>query len=463
MTVVKGSIRSPILEIPYELTSQIFLCCLPSNKRISPDPKAAPLVLAQICSHWRKIAVSIPELWNSFYLEFKGTNQYDGIRFMLNSDPRSASDDSIVALVDCWLSRAANLPLSITIVSSDTSRLLPPRLIPLLATKSLQWARIELQILPPDIHQFGAIPGPFPLLQTLALDTTVRLPTLQPVLNAALFLDSPNLQALRLGRFGWLRFPDLPPNSVPSVTALELWAENRSSSMFQKLHSFPGLRHLKLHSSVFTFQQSVLSLPSIESLILHVRDTRVLRYLCAPSLRRLEFHARKSTDAELLPSFVERSACVLTTLHIRMPEGWDGLYECLLATPSLVDLAISMNECNSAVDQLETLCIPEILGALRVLKLRVSSCLGLYHAFVSVLDALGVTLAEVDLLVEDTMPCSTTEELARLTQWRERGMRISIRSGLDGEDGVENDEEYDIWTPEISIPRCFAPFDISLN
>ncbi|KAJ6566244.1 hypothetical protein B0H19DRAFT_870849, partial [Mycena capillaripes] len=53
----------PALSLPYELISEIFIICLPLHRRVRPSRKCAPLLLAQICGHWRSIAIATPELW----------------------------------------------------------------------------------------------------------------------------------------------------------------------------------------------------------------------------------------------------------------------------------------------------------------------------------------------------------------------------------------------------------------
>ncbi|KAF8202799.1 hypothetical protein K438DRAFT_1581261, partial [Mycena galopus ATCC 62051] len=53
----------PALELPYELTSQIFIACCPLRGRVRPHPKRAPLNLASVCNQWRAVALSTPQLW----------------------------------------------------------------------------------------------------------------------------------------------------------------------------------------------------------------------------------------------------------------------------------------------------------------------------------------------------------------------------------------------------------------
>ncbi|KAJ7085015.1 hypothetical protein C8R43DRAFT_1174403, partial [Mycena crocata] len=52
----------PILTIPAEITTEIFLHCLPENPA-HPSATEAPMLLGAICRVWREIAYSNPRLW----------------------------------------------------------------------------------------------------------------------------------------------------------------------------------------------------------------------------------------------------------------------------------------------------------------------------------------------------------------------------------------------------------------
>ncbi|KAJ6527670.1 hypothetical protein B0H19DRAFT_887753, partial [Mycena capillaripes] len=58
-----AEIGYPVLTLPPEIVSRIFVECLPGHGRVRPSPDAPPLSLAQICRHWREIALSSSELW----------------------------------------------------------------------------------------------------------------------------------------------------------------------------------------------------------------------------------------------------------------------------------------------------------------------------------------------------------------------------------------------------------------
>ncbi|KAJ7291908.1 hypothetical protein C8J57DRAFT_221294, partial [Mycena rebaudengoi] len=56
-------------DLPFEITSEIFLGSLPSHGRIQPAADEPPLLLAQICQQWRSVALAIPELWSSIAID----------------------------------------------------------------------------------------------------------------------------------------------------------------------------------------------------------------------------------------------------------------------------------------------------------------------------------------------------------------------------------------------------------
>ncbi|KAJ7486614.1 hypothetical protein FB451DRAFT_1126863 [Mycena latifolia] len=88
-----ASIVYPILTLPFELTSEIFLHCLP-NTPIEPSPTTAPLLLTRVCKQWRDIALAEGRLWAS-----------------LQIDGGHSGDDALRAIKD-WVHRAGSFPQS---------------------------------------------------------------------------------------------------------------------------------------------------------------------------------------------------------------------------------------------------------------------------------------------------------------------------------------------------------------
>ncbi|KAJ7755186.1 hypothetical protein B0H16DRAFT_1372176, partial [Mycena metata] len=56
-----NAILDPIGRLPLEISSDIFLRCLPSNPTC--DIHDAPLVFMRVCHSWSNIALSTPSLW----------------------------------------------------------------------------------------------------------------------------------------------------------------------------------------------------------------------------------------------------------------------------------------------------------------------------------------------------------------------------------------------------------------
>ncbi|KAF7337311.1 F-box domain-containing protein [Mycena sanguinolenta] len=95
-----NSIVYPILSLPTEITSRIFVECLPDDGAPSYSGYA-PLLLMLVCRQWKKIALSTCQLWSSLRIQ-------------------SFSHDLMVlrgtlCRMQNWFSRARAFPLFLTI------------------------------------------------------------------------------------------------------------------------------------------------------------------------------------------------------------------------------------------------------------------------------------------------------------------------------------------------------------
>ncbi|KAJ7649839.1 hypothetical protein FB45DRAFT_708071, partial [Roridomyces roridus] len=64
-----NALRDPVASLPLELSSEIFLQCLPKHK---PQPGAleVPMLLLNVCTAWTNIALSVPALWDTIVVHF---------------------------------------------------------------------------------------------------------------------------------------------------------------------------------------------------------------------------------------------------------------------------------------------------------------------------------------------------------------------------------------------------------
>jgi hypothetical protein len=139
----------PVLTLPFEITSRIFLQCL-SHKRTAPSPSRAPLLLAQICRHWRNVALSISGPWTCLYIS---PHDY-GLR-VGHHDPH--------ALLQTWRARAKGSPFSLGL---DLSEPASSSLCNLISSLSNQIQSLDLHLR--ALQDFRPFRTPFPRLQCLA-------------------------------------------------------------------------------------------------------------------------------------------------------------------------------------------------------------------------------------------------------------------------------------------------------
>ncbi|KAF9444241.1 hypothetical protein P691DRAFT_807682 [Macrolepiota fuliginosa MF-IS2] len=109
-----GSYRgllSPIRRLHPEILQEIFFHCLPTAHSAVVSADEAPLVLGRVCSRWRRVAHSTPELWASIHIAV--------IIPPHQSSPEVRQAIALRHAVAVWLSRSGTLPLSISLVDPD--------------------------------------------------------------------------------------------------------------------------------------------------------------------------------------------------------------------------------------------------------------------------------------------------------------------------------------------------------
>ncbi|KAJ7649828.1 hypothetical protein FB45DRAFT_4390 [Roridomyces roridus] len=94
-----NSLRDPVARLPLELSSKIFLQCLPSYPGPQDGVSEAPLLLLHICTAWTSIALATPALWATIYVSFP---------------PSRMQGLDLEAIMDQWLQRARGHLLDIS-------------------------------------------------------------------------------------------------------------------------------------------------------------------------------------------------------------------------------------------------------------------------------------------------------------------------------------------------------------
>ncbi|KAF8955981.1 hypothetical protein BDZ97DRAFT_1853913 [Flammula alnicola] len=116
---------SPVRRLPIDILQEIFCHCLPTEHNALMSHHDAPVLLARICSSWRSIALSTPELWSSIHIPVP---PFSRSRFFYrNYDEEAYKTDTInlvakrSAAAREWLARSCACPLSISLHDADAS------------------------------------------------------------------------------------------------------------------------------------------------------------------------------------------------------------------------------------------------------------------------------------------------------------------------------------------------------
>ncbi|KAJ6477532.1 hypothetical protein C8R45DRAFT_1007249, partial [Mycena sanguinolenta] len=330
---VADTIIYPVLSLPAEITTEIFLRCTPSQSNLGESPSEAPLLLAQICRQWRQIALDTPHLWRSLLFR---------------------NDETSIELLRLWLSRSGSLPLNLDLNCSDLSR--AGALIEASLLHSHRWQDVKFGLHRRSFSEFDLRHASLPLLHSISLDVvqwtspsndsvddTVTI-THAPFLRHAHLFDLPRLKMV---------IPWAP------LTTLTLLHDLPFTECMSLLQGCPNLRNLTL-----------------ETLTCNFGAASVLEHLTLPHLSRLDVSdVRDPQHAAMLSTFIARSGCPLQFLAVRNIGhiSPNVLVLFLRAVSDLVsDVEFAWASGGSGGPIFSTLRLTDIIPQLKVLKLEVS-------------------------------------------------------------------------------------------
>ncbi|KAJ7602442.1 hypothetical protein DFH06DRAFT_1023774 [Mycena polygramma] len=272
LALAQGRLNSytyPVLTLPTDIISEIFIQCLPVYPNCSwlADSYLPPARLTQICHYWRELALATPTLWRA-------------IRFPPDGAP-------VLKKLDLWLTRSRNCLLSIEINDSLGYASVPDAIALVLSHRE-RWEYAEFDVHP---SQLAAFQGPLPVLRSLDLRLTA-----DPDSSIVAFHDAPLLRTVALRRFDWMTIAKIV---LPWAQLTSLTLDNvLPHQCYQVLRCTPNLVHLNcmLTSDApddSTYHGPDIELPCLESLELRLaRNAEFTRFrlkaLVAPALRCLE-------------------------------------------------------------------------------------------------------------------------------------------------------------------------------
>ncbi|KAJ7633186.1 hypothetical protein FB45DRAFT_914563, partial [Roridomyces roridus] len=198
--------KYPILTLPTEILSEIFLQFLPPYpERPSFIGKKSPSFLLQICRRWRDVALATPALWSTMNL------------LLYNSNHHAQQRD----LLKIWLQRSGNCALSIRVdylkEANDDGTIIEECLAALLRHAS-RWQDIDVTL---PFEELRGISGAMPFLRsvTIGIESWEERPE-EPVV---LFADAPALKHVVLSRSFDPFMVSLPWSQITTLNADEFY------------------------------------------------------------------------------------------------------------------------------------------------------------------------------------------------------------------------------------------------
>ncbi|KAJ7093775.1 hypothetical protein C8R44DRAFT_989883, partial [Mycena epipterygia] len=330
----------PVLTLPPEITSEIFIRCLPSG----PEPGSqspwhssrAPWLLLEICKMWRAIALSTPALWAVLHLD------------MQHRWAREANLDSetLCKAVESWFRKAGTVPLSLTLRGWDYER--GPSCFP--AIVGLCGSRLRQLNLGMGLDDFYHLPDAdvFSALQHLTIASHVAgtAQALQSRIPAQVFRGALKLRTVVCTHLnGHFRSVDfLPWTRLTSFTCKTIAPDDFLCvlRMAPRLVQCTAGVQVRYNEPTPDLVDPFLLHLSLESMILLDHSSaHILQLLTLPALQTLRFSNERHLEDHLFLQFLRRSATALRTFSCESFNGAGVSVDAIHAMVHLTHLELS--------------------------------------------------------------------------------------------------------------------------
>lgn len=298
----------PLLQrLPLELLSEIFVYCLPHGDFHRPNKHETPLLIAQVSTFWRKVALNTPRLWASLEI-FTERQNADG----------TTSSRLLVDINELWLSRSKQYPLSLSL--QDSCVLVAHDFV----LSTIRSHSSHLRYLKMNIPMSDCVFFPedayLPLLETFEMVTEdgLELDLLQSFSNCLIAVP-------RLKSFTWNnRFLDFSPLKLKwsNLTYLKLNTAITLQDCLPLFLEAKVMTHITLGFVIaadYAVAPSVV-LPELQSLIFCAGDNPgpMFEAIAVPKLKELVINSRFWPHASI-KAFLRRSACPLESFNLYCP------------------------------------------------------------------------------------------------------------------------------------------------
>ncbi|KAF7332471.1 F-box domain-containing protein [Mycena kentingensis (nom. inval.)] len=311
--LAKDNPTFPILTLPPEIASEIFVHCIPEKPSL-PSTKNVPFILLRVCKAWNRIAMSTPALWAKFQLRLS----YYAV----------SQGTTLTKTFESMARRAAQIPLNVVISAHYSVFAASEAFWHTFCAHAHRLQRLEITYVAVEVAAIISTRAPaFPVLAHLSLLGGER--ETEEHTSLAIFRDAPLLRSVALSCID-LSTVLLPFNNITNLVA----GDYHLDEIMDVLRALPNLLVLRYTQFEEVDHDQPPPVDLVHAELCHVYLTEsdeeqcsILKYLTLPKLEILVFEATDpALDAEDLDAFFERSRAPLHQLAFGCASNRRTLY-----------------------------------------------------------------------------------------------------------------------------------------
>ncbi|KAJ7585770.1 hypothetical protein C8J56DRAFT_892454 [Mycena floridula] len=378
---------SPIETLPNDVLELIFLevARMRESRGTSSHPTPAldmkffPWASGQVCSRWRRLALSHPRMWNNIYVEMHDwPSQKETMVLCANSRETPLSQLSVAEIMKERLVRCRSSPITITI-RADLNReenIEVAKMLAVLGAHSEQWKSVSLDISNEALAKslFCQVNGQLPCLEKLQWDSLCAILWYNCDVVAPRLSNLTMSGSSSIGSLPWSQLTEVSFFSGAHPTLENLRTLQRSDKLTKLKFQWASIKppyqselrfnNLRVLSCCLPVLHAFLELPALE--VLHLKIDRnfchfstMLAFIqrCSPSLKSLALppiFRDESTVIEILNMLPDLHTLSINAVDSNKYRGVLTVVDHLMVHPGRLEATLLPNLQHLRIQDLET-------------------------------------------------------------------------------------------------------------
>ena len=316
---------SPFRQLPEDIVREVFIACLETERNPTMSNKEAPVLLTQISSATRMIALSTPTLWASIHICIPSLLSASSMMDRAKSDM-----DARTKGVEEWLlRRSGSCPLNISFQNFDEDGLVfGNQIIDILLRCSSRWRYVRFSCLPEYLSRISELTSTdFPVLHSLSVYCDNSGTENNNHWAKGSIFAAPNLQ--RLSIMGTANLSNIPTtwSNLTHLTVPE-------HSPLSTLESIDNLAHILRQTTRLISCRLTIPWRQDMPLSIHVDE------ICLPFLKVLIIYERREYTQGILGSIHAPALEAIEYNNIALASAPEDLMILLKRTPNIQEFTM---------------------------------------------------------------------------------------------------------------------------